>query len=739
MFLLALLLGAPAVVAGPDLAKRATAVEAPITAVTVYSDRARIVRTATAPPGKGIVAVRFPDLPGALAMDSLRMSAQDGRVVRIEARPVQRSRRSIDQVDALLTTIEQTEDRVRALQAERGILQAESKVLAQLRPAPLPDPDDRGKEIARLGAEGWVPVLDFIQTRQTSIDTRVAELNTQIREVSETLRAHRKELGEYDLAAFSAKRIELTALVDRTGAQVVLQAEYLVPGAKWTPVYGIERLPKQDRITVRTAGLVTQTTGEDWNDVQVTLSTAIPSTRIGMPSLDTWTLGESRDFVLRPQPKRRENQKRMTPVQSQKPVDKLYSDWSLSQLRSRVSQARRQAPSGQRARSGPDRDGDGIADAYDKCPTNPETYNGTADQDGCPDAAKTVISFEDAKIEGALKKPEAAALMPAQAPPPPAPSRGDAMRVVQSVPGVNAGAGFDDDLKDEESLEELIDSEYDRRPSEASRKEAELARDMEVFYGKRRRIRAVQRRLAGSSVRSGPAPIYRQVGLLDNRVIGRGPVGPPNSPARLAGGLDYRYRAITRMTLPSTPEAQRVPLAVDTYPTTPFYAAAPGISLTAYLKATVKNQGGRPLLGGPVNIFVGTDFVGQGRLETTGAGDTLDLPLGADEDIKIVRRVLPKTKTEGVFSSDDITRYETVIEVGNYKRTPIRIRIAEQVPLAGHDKVKVKLGRLSPKPATGPDAQGLMQFDLALKPGETGTIRFDYTVTRPENWKLRQR
>ena len=32
-----------------------------------------------------------------------------------------------------------------------------------------------------------------------------------------------------------------------------------------------------------------------------------------------------------------------------------------------------------------DKDGDGILDTVDKCPTDPETYNGYEDQDGCPD------------------------------------------------------------------------------------------------------------------------------------------------------------------------------------------------------------------------------------------------------------------------------------------------------------------------------------------------------------------
>ena len=35
--------------------------------------------------------------------------------------------------------------------------------------------------------------------------------------------------------------------------------------------------------------------------------------------------------------------------------------------------------------SGPDRDGDGIPDAHDKCPDEPEDFDGFEDDDGCPE------------------------------------------------------------------------------------------------------------------------------------------------------------------------------------------------------------------------------------------------------------------------------------------------------------------------------------------------------------------
>jgi hypothetical protein len=39
----------------------------------------------------------------------------------------------------------------------------------------------------------------------------------------------------------------------------------------------------------------------------------------------------------------------------------------------------------------PDNDKDGIPDVADKCPNEPETVNGVEDEDGCPDEAPIVV------------------------------------------------------------------------------------------------------------------------------------------------------------------------------------------------------------------------------------------------------------------------------------------------------------------------------------------------------------
>jgi len=220
----------------------------------------------------------------------------------------------------------------------------------------------------------------------------------------------------------------------------------------------------------------------------------------------------------------------------------------------------------------------------------------------------------------------------------------------------------------------------------------------------------------------------------------RGPrLTDPALPAVAAGGFDYVYQAATSASVPGEASWHRVPLAVTTYPVKTFYEATPSLSTTAYLKARVDNASDRPLLAGPANIFVGDGFAGQGKLATTGPGGVIELPLGADEDIRIVRKVVPSSRTEGVFSKDDITAYAVTIEVGNYKNKPIDIEIVDQVPKTNNEDIKIALSKLAPKPVAPPDSQGILRWKLSIPAKKTRSINFEYTLERPSGWVLRQR
>jgi hypothetical protein len=215
--------------------------------------------------------------------------------------------------------------------------------------------------------------------------------------------------------------------------------------------------------------------------------------------------------------------------------------------------------------------------------------------------------------------------------------------------------------------------------------------------------------------------------------------GDPMLPAVSAGGLDYVYQAPTSVAVPSTGRQVRVPLAWQTFPAAAFHDATPALAATAFLRARVRNDGKRPLLRGPATIFSDGELVGVGELQTTGPGGDIEFPLGADEDVRLVRQVVPTTKTSGLIMKTDETTYDVQIQVGNYKKKKVVVELRDQVPRSGNEKVEVKMLGADPAPVAAPDADGVVRWRVELDAGTTRTVRLRYQITRPRGWKLYQR
>jgi uncharacterized protein (TIGR02231 family) len=246
---------------------------------------------------------------------------------------------------------------------------------------------------------------------------------------------------------------------------------------------------------------------------------------------------------------------------------------------------------------------------------------------------------------------------------------------------------------------------------------------------------AIRRTVNGNSVASVPLDLFEATSSRRPPAL-----TDPYLPAVSAGGFDYVYQAPTAGTVPSTGKQIRIPLASQTFRIAAFYEATPALAATAFLRARVRNDGKRPLLRGPASLFGDGEFVGQGEIQTTGPSGEIELPLGADQDIRLVRQVVPSTKTTGLVIKSDETVYDVQIQVGNYKKQPVTVEVIDQVPRSRNDKVEVKLLGTDPAPTTAaPDADGTLRFRVDVPAGGTRTIKLRYQIVRPKDWSLFQR
>jgi uncharacterized protein (TIGR02231 family) len=167
--------------------------------------------------------------------------------------------------------------------------------------------------------------------------------------------------------------------------------------------------------------------------------------------------------------------------------------------------------------------------------------------------------------------------------------------------------------------------------------------------------------------------------------------------------------------------------------------AYPKADPAPYLYAELPYDGEAPLLAGPVNLFRAGALVGRYALPAVRPGETLKLPFGADDRVRIDHR-LEKDLTggRGVFNRKRRAERRYRVEVENFHRAPVEVTVYDRLPVPKDKEIRV--ARLEDgTPPTGTDVEhkaGVLAWTRTYAPGGKGEIRFGYTVTWPEGRDL---
>ncbi len=199
----------------------------------------------------------------------------------------------------------------------------------------------------------------------------------------------------------------------------------------------------------------------------------------------------------------------------------------------------------------------------------------------------------------------------------------------------------------------------------------------------------------------------------------------------VAGGPSVVFKIARPANIPNDSRQHKTTVAVTRTKGEFSYLAFPKRSPFAYLVAKVKTDGDAPLLAGPVDVFMGGDYVGRSSLETVAPGQTFDLHLGVDEGIKVRREEVVRERGEGgLFSKSQRTRIAYEITVQNFKRTAETITVRDQIPVSQDQEIEVGDVRFSQDPTEKTD-RGSLKWTFKLNPQEKKVIRVEFTVAHP--------
>ncbi|WP_256942871.1 mucoidy inhibitor MuiA family protein [Achromobacter xylosoxidans] len=270
-----------------------------IGSVTVYQDRAVVTRAASSELAAGEHELVLEKLPASLQENSLQVSAKStGQATLLDVKV-----RDAYQADTANERVKQLEEQVRKLQGQQALLDDEAAVLDNQRELVLMmqrGATEPSKDGARL-------TLDELKAIQSLSADSLAKSLAGLRRVAEQkealereLTALQNQLGQLqDSLNRRTKTVTLRVNLARAG-KLDLNVSYAVAGARWTPAYDARLRPGDRSVDLGYFGVIRQNTGEDWNNVKLTLSTARPSLGGGAPALQPWIV----DVAAPPPPPR---------------------------------------------------------------------------------------------------------------------------------------------------------------------------------------------------------------------------------------------------------------------------------------------------------------------------------------------------------------------------------------------------------------------------------------------------
>lgn len=276
----------------------AAAVDAPVTEVTVFTDQARVVRTAKVSV-TGTTSVELPPLRDPIDPSSVQVEAQGAEVRRVDIERIEPEKLRTAEAKALLAEIDKVDQELARLSLEQNALSTQRDDLTRVTPTLLPA--DPLKPTPKLNAAGWAAGAQFASDQLGKVQQRIRAGEQQLKKLNEQralLLEKAEKLGNPETTAGWKVVAQLAA----NGA-ATLTMTYVVRNAQWSPAWDLQLVPESNSVNLSLAGVVSQATGEDWTNASLVLSTAIPNAAIEVPKLYTWKIGVADRFIPTPTPR----------------------------------------------------------------------------------------------------------------------------------------------------------------------------------------------------------------------------------------------------------------------------------------------------------------------------------------------------------------------------------------------------------------------------------------------------
>ncbi|MBP7515591.1 MAG: mucoidy inhibitor MuiA family protein [Flavobacteriales bacterium] len=514
---------------------------------------------------------------------------------------------------------------------------------------------------------------EYIQRRIETISTSTITKQEHITALNEALNEQHRKLVEVRGRKPVPTSEVLVDVTCRTAVEARLTLTYLVRSAGWTPSYDIRVKDISQPLELVYKAQVFQSSGEDWSDVALALSSGEPKKGAVMPLLSTWLL-----------------------------------DFGMPRVRSAAPPPYRPGVRDVRGFVRDERTGEAL----------PFVNITVADEQG------TTLNGTTTDFEGyyAIAIPENGKEL-----------RFNSVGYTSRTTPIGGGV-INQDLSPGAELQEVLVTRYavPMIDKDGGASGATITRD-QLRNSPARTTVSVQGARAESShyyidgvkVASGDVPA--NYGDITGGLIN---VDRALADRAVRRAVNFEFNIEVPYSIPSDGQSHTVAVREERMKAGYKHYCTPKLDLDAFLFAKVTGWDTLNLLPGDARIYFEGTYVGESRLDPTTTGDTLDLSLGRDKAITVQRTKRKDFSQKQTVGGKRIDSVSWELAVRNNKAQPVQLVITDQFPVSVRSEIEVELAESSGAQVS--EEKGLLTWKKSLEPRSNQTWNFGYSAKYPK-------
>jgi uncharacterized protein (TIGR02231 family) len=265
-------------------------VSSKIKEVTLFSGQALVKREAFVSVQKGINELLIEIDAFLIDADSVTAKVFGaGEIIGVQFKKIPLKEAPQQKIKDLMQKIEELRRSRRQLSDQREILEKKESFLKSLIDfSKAQIPKDIQTRFPNM--EDLAKALEFLSSNFQKIKEEKQSLDVSMKEIEEEIKVLEKELNALRGPVRKARNVIEILFNAAKGQKVRIEADYLAKNALWQPLYKVSVPMTLSELDLTMFSKILQKTGEDWNQVALSISNVIPLSGVGLPSLPSWTL-----------------------------------------------------------------------------------------------------------------------------------------------------------------------------------------------------------------------------------------------------------------------------------------------------------------------------------------------------------------------------------------------------------------------------------------------------------------